>query len=133
MSSRYNVITSLRSKKCLHFFALVLKFCSAKNIKTKMNLRLNKSLGKRGAAVWNNLQATERLEFVLRHQMSFLRMNLISPSEITVAYNMPASAREYIVNREVHPIFSSIDIKKPAEAQKYEDRFKIALKEAFLL
>jgi hypothetical protein len=77
-----------------------------------------KSLGTKGVTYWNRLSAMERLHFVLNHQGLFLNSRLVNPGELLAARSAPESAREYIVEREESPFFSSLDIRKVVESQK---------------
>ena len=91
-----------------------------------MNAILQKALAK-GAPQWNELSAQERLKYILNNQDVFLSSQLVLPGEILAARVTPESAREYIIEREDSPFFSTLDIKKPLDDQSESATLKRAL------
>jgi hypothetical protein len=89
-----------------------------------MKLRPKKKIGSRGATIWNNMDAYQRFNLVLRHQVDFMRSHLINPKEVEVAKKLPSSSVEYIIEREVSPIFRSINIKCALQEQFYEKKLR---------
>lgn len=90
--------------------------------------------GKDIAAKWDGMDFMERLSLIMQNENLFWIMKLISRSEIEMVHSMHESAREYIVEREDHPIFTSIDLKKSVDAQTtqlHRDKLKAALKAVF--
>jgi len=90
-----------------------------------------KSSGGEIVAKWDGMDFMERFKLIMDHASLLLARGLIAPSEIALVEAMPESAREYILSREDHPIFTSIDLKQEVNAQVHRDRLEAALRAVF--
>jgi hypothetical protein len=84
------------------------------------------------AAIWDGMNFAERLQFIMTNENLFWIMRLITRSEIARLHQMRESAREYVVEREDHPFFASLELKKDLAAQTHRDKLKAALCAVFL-
>ena len=99
-----------------------------------MKNKPRQSSGKDVTARWDGMDFVERLNLVMKNENLFWVLRLITRSEIALVHSMHESAREYIVEREDHPIFTSIDLKKSVDAQTtqlHRDKLKAALRAVF--
>ena len=85
-------------------------------------------------ARWDNMAYMERLKLIMDNANLFWVMRLITRSEIEMVMTMHESAREYIVNRENHPLFTSIDLKgdiNDQASQLHRDKLTAVLRMVF--
>ena len=80
---------------------------------------------------WDGRDFLARLNLIMDHVELFWSLRLITASEIAAVDAMNESAREYIVEREDHPLFTSIDLKKTVAAKYHGDKLKAALQAVF--
>lgn len=98
-----------------------------------MKLTPEKSSGKDTViGKWDAMTPFERLSLIRRNAELFWDLRLVSQSEIEALMAMSESDTEYIVNREDHPIFTSLDLKQNLEAQIHREKVKAALRAVFL-
>ena len=90
------------------------------------------SSGDNIAAIWDGMNFAERLRLVMDNENLFWVMRLITRSEIAQLRQMHESNREYVVGREDHPFFASLELKKDLAAQAHRDKLKAALCAVFL-
>lgn len=90
-----------------------------------------KQSGKTIAARWDGMDFMARLNLIMDHRDVFSANYLISPSELDIVDAMHESAREYIVEREDQPIFTSLNLKQTFAAQIHRDHLKAALEAVF--
>lgn len=90
------------------------------------------SSGMKIADRWNGMSLMQRVQLIQDNVDLFWDLRLVTRSEIEMLLSMPESAQEYIVDREDHPIFTSIDLKKDIEAQIHRDKLEAALRAVFL-
>jgi len=90
-----------------------------------------KSSGEEIVAKWDGMTIMERLKLIMDHSDLFLDRRLITGSEISMVDAMPESAREYIVDREEQPLFTSLHLKETVAAQQHRDKLKAALQAVF--
>lgn len=87
-----------------------------------------KSPGKRDVVhEWNSRDFLDRLKLVMDHIDLFWDLRLITRSEVEMLMGMSESAREYVISREDHPIFSSLNLKNDVDTQYHRDKLKAAL------
>jgi len=89
------------------------------------------SSGEETVARWDGMSFMDRLNLIRDNFEMFWSLELVTRDEIKMLLAMPESAHEYIVDREDHPIFTSIDIKQNVEAQNHRDKFEAALQAVF--
>ncbi|MBU1685245.1 hypothetical protein KJ662_03245 [Patescibacteria group bacterium] len=90
-----------------------------------------KSPGDKNVAKWDDMDFMERLNLIMNHADIFRSLRLITPSEIAMVDAMHESAREYIVEREDQPLFTSIHLKKTVATQIHRNKLKAALRAVF--
>ena len=90
-----------------------------------------KSPGTELAAHWDGMDFMERLKFIMDHIDIFWSLRLVTRSEIAMVDAMHESNREYIVEREDQPLFTSINLKEEVAAQSHRDKLKAALEAVF--
>jgi hypothetical protein len=94
------------------------------------------SSGDKIAARWDGMTYIERLNLIMAHADLFSDPEepdrwLITQSEIDMVNEMHESAREYIVEREDQPLFTSINLKKTVAAQHHREKLQAALEAVF--
>ena len=90
------------------------------------------SSGEDVTAKWDGMDFMERLNLIMRNIDLFWSLRLISDSEAKAVDAMPDSEREYIVDREDQPLFTSIHLKHTVVAQQHRDKLKAALRAVFM-
>lgn len=90
------------------------------------------SSGEEIAAKWDGMTFMERLNLVMKNINLFWSLRLISESEAKAVDAMHESDREYIVEREDQPLFTSLQLKETVAAQQHRDKLKAALKAVFM-
>lgn len=83
-------------------------------------------------AKWNDMTPFERLQLIVNNSELFWDLRLVTRSELLTVMSMSESAKEYIVDREDHPIFTSIDLKEAVNTQNHRDKIEAALNAVFL-
>jgi hypothetical protein len=81
---------------------------------------------------WDGRDFLGRLALIMENAELFWDLRLITRSEIEMVMGMPESAREYIVGREEHPIFTSLELKENMETQIHRNKLEAALEAVFL-
>lgn len=89
------------------------------------------SSGEDIAAMWDGMGFMGRLKLVMDHADLFWALRLITESEIAAVDATHESAREYMVEREDRPFFTSLDLKKTVAAQQHREKLRAALKAVF--
>ena len=87
--------------------------------------------GKEIVAQWDGMSFMDRLNLVKENYELFWALELVTRDEVAMLLAMPESAHEYIVSREEHPIFTSLDLKKDIEAQIHRAKLEAALGAVF--
>ena len=83
-------------------------------------------------AQWDGKDFFGRLQLVMDNSDLFWDLRLITRSEIEAVVSMPESSLEYIVDREDHPIFTSLDLKSTLATQLHRNKLEAALNAVFL-
>jgi len=83
-------------------------------------------------AKWDGMTFMERLNLVMNNIDLFWSLRLISESEAKAVDAMHESDREYIVEREDQPLFTSLHLKETVAAQQHRDKLKAALQAVFM-
>ncbi len=81
---------------------------------------------------WNEKTPLERLNLVIKYMDFFWSLGLVTNSEMAVVESLSEGSREYIVQREEQPIFSSLNLKKNIKDQTHSKKLKAVLKTVFL-
>jgi len=68
----------------------------------------------------------------MEHRDLFWALGLVTTSELAMASTLSESDREYVLNREDCPIFTSLNIKQLIENQNHREKMKAALRAVFL-
>ena len=89
------------------------------------------SSGDELAAKWDGMDFMERLNLIMGHTDLFWSLRLITESEIAAVDATHVSDREYMVDREEQPFFTSLQLKETVAAQHHRDKLKAALKAVF--
>lgn len=97
-----------------------------------MSPRVKTAPGKNVIAHWNELGILARLKLILEYQDLFLALRLITSSEVQMAESMSPTEWEYILGREIHPIFTSVDLKEDVKDQLHVHKLLTALQVVFL-
>lgn len=92
---------------------------------------IQKSSGRGTTTHWNEMSAFERLKLILRYENLFLSWNLVTVTELEFARRLSPTEWEYILSREMHPLFFSIDLHQAVEHQSTAAQLKAALKAVF--
>jgi len=92
-----------------------------------MTPSVSTSAGRKRIAFWDNRDFLGRLELILKNHQVFRSFGLVSDSEIRLAESLTLSAKEYIVEREDQPIFTTIALKQEMGKQRCSKRLKAAL------
>jgi hypothetical protein len=83
-------------------------------------------------AQWDGMDFMKRLKLIMDHADLFHKQGLVANSEIDAVNAMHESDREYIVEREDQPIFTSLHLKETVAAQQHRDKLEAALKAVFM-
>lgn len=97
-----------------------------------MKSKPRQSSGHEIVAKWDGMSFMERLDLVMSHADLFWSLRLISGSEIVAVDAMHESDREYIMEREEQPLFTSLHLKNTVAAQQHRDKLKAALRAVFM-
>ena len=82
-------------------------------------------------AHWDELSSLGRLQLILEYAELFLALRLITESELSIVRKMSPVEWEYILLREEHPIFTSLDLNQISEEQHYHYKLIAALRAVF--
>ncbi len=96
-----------------------------------MSRTASKVAGRGTTTHWNEMSAFERLQLILRYENLFLSWNLITATELEFARRLSPTEWEYILSREMHPLFTSIDLHAVVENQTIAERLTAALRAVF--
>ena len=83
------------------------------------------------AQEWDGRDFMGRLQLVIDNNELFWDLRLITRSELKTAMAMAQSALEYVVSREDHPIFTSLDLKADLNKQIHQRKLRTALRAVF--
>lgn len=96
-----------------------------------MSRVISRSAGRGIQAHWNELTSLGRLQLILEYADLFLSLRLVTESEFVAVRKMSPREWEYILTREDHPIFTSLDLNQMAEEQCHHYKLIAALKAVF--
>lgn len=88
--------------------------------------------GQKTVHYWNHLEPLERLNFVMEHNNLFWSLGLITEGEINVVKQLSEASKEYIIQREEQPVFTSLHLKKDVKDQFHAQKLKTLLRAVFL-
>lgn len=84
------------------------------------------------SSLWDGMDFLGRLKIIMDHRDLFWDLGLVTTSELAMASRLSESDREYVLNREDCPIFTSLNLKKQIENQYHREKMKAALRAVFL-
>ena len=84
------------------------------------------------SSLWDGMDFSGRLKIIMDHRDLFWALGLVTTSELAMASSLSESDREYVLNREDCPIFTSLNIKQNIDAQYHREKLKAALGAVFL-
>lgn len=96
-----------------------------------MHFSLTISRERRLQQLWDAKTPRERLELVMQNEDLFWALELVTEAELKVLYATSPSNRLYVLQREVQPFFTSININQPLENQVHAEKLKAALNAVF--
>ncbi len=97
-----------------------------------MKIRPMTSTGPSTTGHWDDLSTFERVKVILASPDHFLNLGLVTRDELSEVMQFSESECEYIIDREDHPLFQNIDIKKDIRTQELRKQLNTALRAVFL-
>lgn len=97
-----------------------------------MKNRPNKSLAEKIVTLWDGRDFLGRLQTIMDNRELFWELGLITVSELEMITSMSESAKEYVIQREDQPFFTSINLKEDLDVQIHRNKLEAALHAVFL-